>query len=237
MMAEYIGVQQPPIKKFRSSTNSNESGKRNKKIDFYMIFLDFCTFEDFDFKMMTSYDTSDTNNTQDPFDIGNDFTDTLNNTQQQSSTSSASTQSSVTISSGSVLNQQSSNLHQQAQSRLTYISQTRAQLPSYQTPNLQRIQTMPTTSTITRLTNVLSNGVQQQPAIYTQQQQQMINSSGGLNRSSYQRMPTIATTQQPNMSSTLARQQYNSTNMINLNQNVPQMNIVKVRRKTKENSY
>jgi hypothetical protein len=51
----------------------------------------------------------------------------------------------------------------------------------------------------------------------------MINPAGGPNRPLYQRMPTA--TQQP----TLIRQQYNSTGMINMNQNVPQMSIVKVR--------
>jgi len=184
--------------------------------------------------MISQYDTPDTNNTQDLFDIGNDFNDTLDNTQQQlqqTSTSSISLQSTVP-SSSPILNQQSTNIYQQQQQtqpRLTYLPQTRAQLSSYQTPNLQRIQTMPPTSTIVRPTNVISNGIQQQPTIYTQQQQQMINPSGGLNRPLYQRMPTA--TQQPNMSSTLVRQQYNTTGMVNMNQNVPQMSIVKVRKK------
>jgi len=184
--------------------------------------------------MISQYDTPDTNNTQDLFDIGNDFNDTLDNTQQQSqqtSTSSISLQSTVPSSSSPILNQQSTNIYQQqpqTQPRLTYLPQTRTQLSSYQTPNLQRIQTMPPTSTIVRPTNVISNGIQQQPTIYTQQQQQMINPSGGLNRPLYQRMPTA--TQQPNMSSTLVRQQYNTTGMVNMNQNVPQMSIVKVRK-------
>jgi hypothetical protein len=52
----------------------------------------------------------------------------------------------------------------------------------------------------------------------------MINQSAGLNRPLYQRMPTA--TQQP----TLIRQPYNTTGMINMNQNVPQMSIVKVRK-------
>jgi hypothetical protein len=77
---------------------------------------------------------------------------------------------------------------------------------------------MPSPSTIVRPTNVISNGIQQQ------QPQQMINQSGGLNRPLYQRMPTA--TQQP----TLIRQPYNTTGMINMNQNVPQMSIVKVRK-------
>ena len=87
---------------------------------------------------------------------------------------------------------------------------------------------MTPTSAIVRPSNVISNGVQQQATIYTQQQpaQQMINSSGGLNRPLYQRMPTV--TQQPNMQSTLIRQPYNTTGMVNMNQNVPQMSIVKV---------
>ena len=197
--------------------------------------------------MLSQYDTPDTNNTQDLFDIGNDFNDTLDNTtqqqqSQQTSTSSISSlQSTVPVSvstpsssTNPILNQQSNNIYQQQQQqtqpRLSYIPQTRAQLSSYQTPNLQRIQTMPSTSTIVRPTNVISNGIQQQPTIYTQQsqqQQQMINSSIGLNRPLYQRMPTV--TQQTNMPATLVRQQYNTTGMVNMNQNVPQMSIVKVR--------
>jgi hypothetical protein len=181
--------------------------------------------------MISQYDTPDTNNTQDIFDIATDFNDTLDNTQQQTSTS---LQSTVPSSSNPILNQQSTNIYQQQQTqpRLTYMTQTRAaQLSSYQTPNLQRIQTMPSTSTIIRPT--ISNGIQQQPpTIYTQQQQQqqqMINPSGGLNRPLYQRMPTA--TQQLNMPSTLVRQQYSTTGMVNMNQNVPQMSIVKVRKK------
>jgi hypothetical protein len=187
--------------------------------------------------MLSQFDTPDTNNTQDLF--GNDFGDTLDNTQQQTSTSTTSTQLTVPSSSSPILNQQSTNIYQQqTQPRLTYIQQPRGQLASYQTPNLQRIQTMPT-STIVRPTNVISNGIQQQqqqqPTIYSQQQQQqMINPSVGLNRPLYQRMPT--TTQQPNMPSTLVRQQYNTTGMINMNQNVPQMSIVKVRNE-KMNSF
>jgi hypothetical protein len=81
---------------------------------------------------------------------------------------------------------------------------------------------MPSTSTLVRPANVISNGIQQQQqaTIYTQQpSQQMINQSGGLNRPLYQRMPTA--TQQP----TLIRQPYNTTGMINMNQNVPQMKV------------
>lgn len=186
--------------------------------------------------MISQYDTPDTNNTQDLFDIGNDFNDTLDNTPQQSqqtSTSSISLQSTVPSSSSPILNQQSTNIYQQQQQtqpRLTYLQQTRPQISPYQTPNLQRIQTMPSTSAIVRPANVISNGIQQpQTTIYTQQQpQQMINSSGGVNRPLYQRMPTAI--QQSNMPSTLVRQQYNTTGMINMNQNVPQMSIVKVRK-------
>ncbi|CAF3311699.1 unnamed protein product [Rotaria socialis] len=177
--------------------------------------------------MISQYDAPDTNNVQDLFDLGTDFNDTLDHTQQQSqqtSTPSTLIQTTVPSSSSSILNHQSTNIYQQqTQPRLTYIQQTRAPLPSYQTPNLQRIQTMPATSTIVRPTNVISNGIQQQPTIYTQQQ--MINSPGGLNRSLYQRMPTA--TQQLNIPSTLVRQQYNTTGMVNMNQNVPQMSIVK----------
>ena len=169
--------------------------------------------------MLSPYDTSDTNNTQDLFNLDSDLMSTLDNTPQQTSTSTTTVPSS---SSNPILNQQSTNLYQQqTQPRLTYLPQTRAQLSTFQTPNLQRIQTMPSSSTIVRPTNVISNGIQQQPTIYTQQQ--MINSSGGLNRPLYQRMPT--STQQP----TIIRQQYNTTGMINMNQNVPQMSIVKVK--------
>jgi hypothetical protein len=187
--------------------------------------------------MISQYDTPDTNNTQDLFDIGTDFNDTLDNTQQHTSTSTTLTQSTVPSASNPILNQQSTNIYQQQQQqqqqiqpRLTYMSQPRGQLSSYQTPNLQRIQTMPQTSAIVRPTNVISNGIQQQqqPTIYAQQQQQMINPSAGLNRPLYQRMPTA--TQQPNMPATLVRQQYNTTGMVNMNQNVPQMSIVKVRK-------
>ena len=175
--------------------------------------------------MFSQYDTPDTNNSQDLFDVGPDFSDTLDNTQQQSqqiSTSSISLQSTVPTSSSPILNQQPTNIYQQQQlqPRLAYLSQPRTQLSTCQTPNLQRIQTMPSTSTIVRPANVISNGIQQQATIYTPQQtQQMINQPGGLNRPLYQRMPTA--TQQP----TLIRQPYNSTGMINMNQNVPQMKV------------
>ena len=229
MMADFLNLQQPPTKKFRSGANSNESGIKKKVFSFKNLILFFII--DFEFKMLSQFDTPDTNNTQDLFSIGNDFGDTLDNTQQQPSTSTTSTQLTVPPSSSPILNQQSANIYQQQQTqpRLTYIQQPRGQLASYQTPNLQRIQTMPT-STIVRPTNVISNGIQQQqqPTIYSQQQQQqMINPSVGLNRPLYQRMPT--STQQSNMPSTLVRQQYNTTGMINMNQNVPQMSIVKVR--------
>ena len=106
------------------------------------------------------------------------------------STSSVSTVTSSA--SNPIVNQQSANIYP-GQPRLTYIPHPRGQPTSYQTPNLQRIQTMPPTSTIVRPTNLISNGIQQQPTIYTQHtlahQQQMMN------RPLYQRMPT-ATQQQ-----------------------------------------
>ena len=186
--------------------------------------------------MLSQYESPDTNNTQDLFDIGTDFSDTLDNTQSQSH--QVSTSSTVPLSSSSpILIQQPTNNYQQQQQqqqvqtqpRLTYLPATRAQLASYQTPNLQRIQTMPSTATNIRPTHVISNGIQQQQqtTIYTQQPQQqvqqMINPAGGPNRPLFQRMSTGT---QP---ATLIRQQYNSTGMINMNQNVPQMSIVKVR--------
>jgi E1A/CREB-binding protein len=132
----------------------------------------------------------------------NDFNDPLDNTQQTSTST----------------NQQQNLYQPQTQQRVNnnYISQTRPQLSSYQTPNLQRIPTMPT-STIIRPANVISNGIQQQSTIYTPQQ--MMNPS----RPVYPRMPTS----QQNMPSTLVRQQYNTPGMVPMNQNVTQMSIVK----------
>jgi hypothetical protein len=34
MMADFLGLQQPPTKKFRSGASSNESGIKTKKINF-----------------------------------------------------------------------------------------------------------------------------------------------------------------------------------------------------------
>jgi hypothetical protein len=151
--------------------------------------------------MLSQYDTSDTNNTSDLFDMATDFSDPLDNSQQTQSSTSTNPQQ---------------NLYQ---SRVNYIPQTRPQISPYQTPNLQRIPTMPT-STIVRSTNVISNGIQQQQqqTIYTQQQ--MMNTS----RPVYPRMPNP---QQQTVSSPLIRQQYNPSGMVSMNQNVTQMNIVK----------
>jgi hypothetical protein len=157
--------------------------------------------------MLSQFDTPDTNNTQDLFDMTNDFNDPLDNTQQQQQQQQSTS-----------TNQQQQNLYQ-SQQRVNYIPQARPQLSSYQTPNLQRIPTMPT-SNIVRPANVISNGIQQQQStIYTPQQ--MMNTS----RPVYPRMPTPQ--QQQNMSSTLVRQQYNPSGMVSMNQNVTQMNIVK----------
>ena len=182
--------------------------------------------------MLSQFDTPDTANTQDLFGLGNEFNDPMdNNTQSLSLTPPTmqqplSTPSNTTVpppsSSSPILNQQSSNTYQ-GQPRLAYIART--QPTSYQTPNLQRIQTMPASSTIVRPANVISNGVQHS-TVYTQQ---LIHPSGGLNRPLYQRMPTTITSQQ-NAPATLVRQQYNTSGMINMNQNVPQMSIVKVSR-------
>jgi hypothetical protein len=188
-MAEFLGLQQPPTKKFRSGANSNES--------------------EFDFKMLSSFDAPDTNNTQELFDMTNDFIDPIDNTPQQLQPTSTSTNPQANLYQAS----------QQQQQRVNYIQQTRPQLSSYQTPNLQRIPTMPT-STIVRPTNAISNGIQSQPTMYTSQQ--MMNTS----RPVYPRMPT---SQQPqtNMPSTLVRQQYNTSGMVSMNQNVTPMSIVK----------
>jgi E1A/CREB-binding protein len=196
MMADLFSLQQPPAKKFRSGANTNETGE--------IIFipkplLNHYFSLDFDFKMLSQFDTPDTNNTQDLFDMTNDFNDPLDNSQQSQTSTSTNPQQ---------------NLYQP---RVNYIPQTRPQLSSYQTPNLQRIPTMPT-PTIVRPTNVISNGIQQQSTIYTPQQ--MMNTS----RPVYPRMPNP---QQQTVSSPLIRQQYNPSGMVPMNQNVTQMNIVK----------
>jgi hypothetical protein len=156
--------------------------------------------------MLSQFDTPDTNNTQDLFsDLNNDFNDPIDNIPQQQQQQQQQTSSSTNP--------------YQTQQRVNYIPQARAQLSSYQTPNLQRIPTMPT-STIVRPTNVISNGIQQQQqsTIYTTQQ--MINTSRPI-------YPRMGTPQQQNMPSTLVRQQYNATGMVTMNQNVTQMSIVK----------
>lgn len=212
-------------------TNQVHHRLLQRSIDRHSLFFP-CRRSDFDLKMISQYDTPDTSNTQDLFDIGTDFSDALDNTQSQTS---VSIQPTVPSSASPILNQQSVNLYQQQQPpsqqlqqqqlppqpRLTYIAPTRGQSTAYTTAGLQRIQTMTPTSTIVRPTN----GIQQQPTIYTQQQQ-LISSAGGLNRPLYHRMPTV--TQQTSMPSTLIRQPYNTTGMINMNQSVPQMSIVKV---------
>ncbi|CAF1004164.1 unnamed protein product [Adineta steineri] len=189
-MADLFGLQPPPTKKFRSGTNTNET--------------------DFDYnKMMSPFDTPETNNTPDLFDIVNDFNDPLDNT-QQTATSVNQQQN--------LYQSQAQQQQQQQQQRVNYITQTRPQSSSYQTPNLQRIPTMPT-PTIVRPSNVISNGIQQQTTSYSPQQ--MINTT----RPVYPRMPPPQ--QQQNMPSTLVRQQYNTTGMVPMNQNVTQMSIVK----------
>jgi hypothetical protein len=149
--------------------------------------------------MLSQYDTPDTNNTPDLFDMTTDFNDSLDNSQQTQPSTSTNPQQ---------------NLYQ---TRVNYMPQTRPQLSTYQTPNLQRIPTMPP-STIVRPTNVISNGIQQQSTIYTPQQ--MMNTS----RPVYPRMPN---SQQQTVSSPLIRQQYNPSGIVPMNQNVTQMNIVK----------
>lgn len=160
--------------------------------------------------MMPPFDTPDTNNTQDLFDMTDDFNDPIDNTQQQQQQQQQTSTST---------NQQPNIYQQPQQQRVNYIQQTRPQSSPYQTPNLQRIQTMPT-STIARPTNVISNGIQQpQQTIYTQQQ--IINQS----RPVYARMTTP---QQPtNLQAPIIRQQYTTSGMASINQNVTQMSIVK----------
>ena len=152
--------------------------------------------------MLSQFDPSDALSNQDFFELDLGFNDPIDNTQIQQPQPQ----------------QQPSTSTNPYQNRVNYIPQTRPQLSSYQTPNLQRIPTMPT-STIVRPTNVISNGIQQpQTTIYTPQQ--MINTA----RPVY---PRMSNPQQQNMSSTLVRPQYNSSGMVSMNQNVTQMNIVK----------
>jgi hypothetical protein len=39
MMADFLGLQQPPTKKFRSGTNTNESGFTQKKKNYFSKFF------------------------------------------------------------------------------------------------------------------------------------------------------------------------------------------------------
>lgn len=168
---------------------------------------------------MPPFDTPDVNNAADLFDMTSDFSDIMDANQPVSQQQQQQQPSSSTNQQANIYQQPPPQQQQQQQQRINYIPQPRSQLPSYQTPSLQRIPTMPT-STIVRSTNVISNGMpQQQSTIYTPQQ--MINTS----RTVYPRMPTGQP--QSNMSSTLVRQQYNPTGMVQMNQTVTPMNIVK----------
>ncbi|CAF4969817.1 unnamed protein product, partial [Rotaria socialis] len=62
IMADYLGPQQPPTKKFRSGPNANES--------------------EFDFKMISQFDASDGNNTPELFDMATGFNDPMDTNQQ-----------------------------------------------------------------------------------------------------------------------------------------------------------
>ena len=168
--------------------------------------------------MLSQYDTPDANTTADLFDMTSDFTDPLDNSQVQL--------------------QQSTSTNPQPSSapnpyaRVNYMPQPRSQLLPYQTPNLQRIQTMPTSTNI-RQPNIISSGIQQQSSMYTPQQQQQMM---GAARPVYPRMTTLPQQQQQQqqqqqlqqtMSAPLIRQAYAPSGMVQMAQNVTQMNIVK----------
>lgn len=161
-----------------------------------------CFYADFDLKMFSQYDTSDTNPSVDLFDIQTDFTDPLDNVQAPMQTSTSA-------------NPQATSGQNPFPPRSNYMPQPRPQLQPYQTPSLQRIQTMPT-ATIIRSANV----IQSQSSMYTPQQQQMMNTS----RPVYPRMPTLPQQTQQTMS---IRQAYNPSGMVQMSQNITQMNIVK----------
>ena len=207
-MADLFSLQQPPPKKFRSGPNTNETGSFEPLIKTFTGHSSSSSSLDFELKMFSQYDTSDTNTSADLFDMTADFPDPLDNSQASMQTSTST-------------NPQPPSGQNPFPTRLSYMPQPRPQLQPYQTPNLQRIQTMPT-ATIIRSANV----IQPQSSMYTpQQQQQMMNTS----RPVYPRMSTLP--QQPQaqqtMSAQLIRQPYNSSGMVAMPQNVTQMNIVK----------
>ena len=149
--------------------------------------------------MSSQFGTPDINDTQDLFDISNDLSDSIDNTQQQQIP---------------MANNQQPSLYQPVQQRVNYVPQAHSQLSS---ANLQCI----TTPAIVRPTNVVSNGIQQQSIVFPPQQ--MMNTS----RLISSRMSTPPQQQQQNMLSTLVRQPYNTPGMVSLSQNVTQVNVVK----------
>ena len=109
-MADLFSLQQPPAKKFRSGAGTAETGKI---LFIRKVFEDYFSALDFDFKMLSQFDTPDANNTSDLFDLQNDFTDPLDNSQpQQTSTSTNPPQA------------QQQNPYQ---ARVNYLSQARSQ--------------------------------------------------------------------------------------------------------------
>jgi len=168
--------------------------------------------------MLSQFDPTDPTLGQDLFDLDTDFTTSLDASQPQVPIQQVQQPPPPPPQQQQQQTSTSTNLYP---TRVNYVSQVRPQLSSYQTPSLQRIQTMPT-STVVRSTNVISNGIQQQPTIYTPQQ--MINTS----RPVYTRMPNPQQVQnQGTMQPTLIRPTYNQPSMVSMNQNVAQMNIVK----------
>ncbi|CAF1212736.1 unnamed protein product, partial [Didymodactylos carnosus] len=169
--------------------------------------------------------------------ITNTNTGGSNTNQQQMYLTNAQTARSITIGSNQHLAYINRQQPQTMQNQNTSAN-TNLNMNSFQTPNLQRIHTIPGTGqTIVRTTNVISNGV---PANYQtiqasiQQQQQ--HQHMAINRNQALHRMGCAPGQQ-NMQYTISRQatpgavaiqqQQQQANMVNMNQNVTQMNIVK----------
>ncbi|CAF0800883.1 unnamed protein product, partial [Didymodactylos carnosus] len=152
------------------------------------------------------------------------------NQQQQMYLTNAQTSRSVTVGS----NQHIAYINRQQQSQTVQNqnipTNNNPNMNSFQTPNLQRVHTIPGVGqTIVRTANVISNGV---PANYQTIQTGLQHQQMTMNRQPvFQRM-TCAVNNQQNMQyrqgtpGAVAMQQQQS-NMVNMNQSVTQMNIVK----------
>jgi hypothetical protein len=149
--------------------------------------------------MISPFDTSETTSTQELFDLGNEFAEPMENTQQAKASLSSNSQAVI----------------YQNQARVNYLSPARAQSSSYQTANMQSTQTIPNTNM-----NRPNNGIEQQTTMYTPQQ--MNNPS----RPVYPRMIVPSSTQ-TNMVSTLVRQPYASPGTTTMNKSGTSMHIGK----------